>query len=180
MAQIYAAIHVFCEAFESRRSTLKFVAWRRCRQTVWTRVVEQRSARRAIAFDKCFVYAVLLGFCSLARAHSFNGEWNWDAAPSSRNFSLHIIQKGRMLRGQYCAVARNGNRIDCDDKANENIAGKVDVSGQTAKIKFSSFFGAVGGIAVLKLKGNELSWTIIDDPVGGEFYAPSAAVLSQI
>ncbi|TDN69139.1 hypothetical protein [Paraburkholderia sp. BL10I2N1] len=114
-----------------------------------------------------------------AFSHSFNGEWDWRDAPISRTFSVDLKQHGRKLRGQYCAVAQNGNRVDCDDEENSNIEGDIDAAGQSATVSFSSFFGAKNGKAKIKMSDGRLIWHIIKNPTGGEFYAPSDAILDR-
>lgn len=124
--------------------------------------------------------ALIFFFHSMsAFSHSFNGEWDWNDAPSSRTFSVSIKQDGRKLHGQYCAVAQNGNRTDCDDEENPNIDGSIDATGQSAIVTFSSFFNAKNGKAELRMRDGHLSWHIIKKPTGGEFYAPRDAVLDK-
>lgn len=121
---------------------------------------------------------ILASVASLVYAKPFTGQWDWDEAPSSRAFSLKLIQNGTILSGQYCAVAGNGNRVDCDDEEIQNITGSIDNSGKSAAIDFYSFFDARGGKASLSLKNNHLVWLIIKNPQG-EFYAPQKAILMR-
>jgi hypothetical protein len=126
----------------------------------------------------CFLLpCTLAGGASLSGA--FSGEWDWNDAPESRTFSLKIEQQGNRIKGQYCAVSQNGNKIDCDDEDNQNINGATDVAGTSAVVEFSSFFGATKGRAMLKISNGRLSWRILKNPTGGEFYAPMAAVLDR-
>ncbi|MEM5293752.1 hypothetical protein VSR82_05350 [Burkholderia sp. JPY481] len=127
---------------------------------------------------------VTLGFIVLicnacAFADSFSGLWDWNDAPGPSTFSIKLKEQGRVLRGQYCAVAQNGNKIDCDDEQNANIEGHVDAAGQSAVVRFSSFFGAKSGKAQLKIDDGRLVWHIIKKPVEGEVYAPKHAVLDR-
>jgi hypothetical protein len=115
-----------------------------------------------------------------ASAQSLTGKWDWSDAPNSRTFSIEIKQWGKKIEGQYCAVAQNGNRVDCDDERNPNIKGMIDGAGRPATVEFSSFFGAQDGKATLTLEKNRLIWHVIKIPVGGEFYAPNDAVLDRI
>lgn len=108
----------------------------------------------------------------------FLGEWDWNDAPSTTTFSIDIKQHGNELIGQYCAVAQNGNKIDCDDEENPNIDGVVDSAGKSAIVSFSSFFGAKNGRATIKISGGHLIWHIVKKPSEGEFYAPKDAILT--
>jgi len=114
-----------------------------------------------------------------AHASSFDGVWEWNAAPSTKTFSIELKQHGRIVQGQYCAVAQNGNRTDCDDEENLNIKGTIDRAGQSATVHFSSFFGAENGKAQIKIQNDHLFWHIKKNPDNGEFYAPSDAVLDR-
>lgn len=107
----------------------------------------------------------------------FAGEWDWKDSPSTMTFSIDIKQQGKRLQGQYCAVAQNGNKTDCDDESNPNIDGLIDDSGKSAIVNFSSFFGAKNGRAALKMSDGHLIWHILKNPIEGEFYAPKDAIL---
>lgn len=130
----------------------------------------------AIRFGCIFI---AISQCNYAFSHAFDGEWEWGNAPSSRTFFIDIKQTGNRLRGQYCAVARNGNRTDCDDDHNPNLRGYVEASGQSAIVIFSSFFGAKNGRAELKIQDDKLIWRIMKNPIDGEFYAPGVAILRK-
>jgi hypothetical protein len=127
-----------------------------------------------------FCYMFIAFFYSVnAFADSFSGAWDWNVAPSTSTFSIKLKQQGGGLRGQYCAVAQNGNKIDCDDEENPNIEGNVDATGQSATVRFSSFFGAKSGKAQVTMRDGHLVWHVIRKPIGGEFYAPKNAVLDR-
>ncbi|WP_156437143.1 hypothetical protein [Burkholderia sp. RF2-non_BP3] len=108
---------------------------------------------------------------------SFSGEWDWVDAPDTMTFSIDLTQNGTKLYGQYCAVAQNGNKVDCDGKADANINGIVDIAGRSAIVNFSSFFGARNGKASLNISNGRLVWHIVKIPADGEFYAPKKAIL---
>jgi hypothetical protein len=107
----------------------------------------------------------------------FSGEWVLVSAPKSSEFSIKLRQTGRDLRGQYCAIVQNGNRIDCDDEENPNIYGVTNSSGAAAIVEFSSFFGATKGKSQLKIVKGQLVWHVESAPSGGAYYAPRDAVL---
>jgi len=126
----------------------------------------------------CFLFVAVF-LSGGASAHSFSGEWVWNNSPAARTFSIEIKQQGGELQGQYCAVAQNGSRVDCDDEVNQNIGGNVDSNGVSATVRFSSFFGAKNGEARIEVNGDHLHWHIIKNPDGGEFYSPRDAVLDR-
>lgn len=125
----------------------------------------------------CVVAAISLSGCA-SPADPFSGEWDWNNAPNAMTFSIDLKQQGGKLQGQYCAVAQNGNKTDCDDEKNPNIYGIVDSTGKSAIVNFSSFFGAQNGKAMLKVTDGHLVWHIMKAPNGGEFYAPKDAILA--
>jgi hypothetical protein len=111
---------------------------------------------------------------------AFTGAWDWTVSPQSMTFSVVLRQHGKEISGQYCAVAQNGNRVDCDDEGNTNIHGTVDATAKSAVVDFSSFFGAERGRALLKIDNHgRLIWKVINSPIGGDFYAPKDAVLDR-
>jgi hypothetical protein len=121
---------------------------------------------------------LLIGHANAASStQTFTGMWTWNKAPSSESFSLDLKQTGKQLEGQYCAVARNGNRVDCDDERNPNLNGTLTASGDAVIVRFSSFFGAKGGRAELRKNSGHLIWHILEAPHGGEFWAPKDAIL---
>ncbi|NIE55017.1 MULTISPECIES: hypothetical protein [unclassified Burkholderia] len=128
-------------------------------------------------FFGCMFAAISMSGCA-SPADQLSGEWDWDNAPSTMTFSIDLKQQGGKLKGQYCAVAQNGKKTDCDDESNPNIYGIVDGVGKSAVVNFSSFFGAKNGKATLKIIDGHLVWHIIKSPFGGEFYAPKDAVLT--
>ncbi|MGU7839183.1 hypothetical protein ACV22V_06900 [Burkholderia sp. AW33-5] len=108
----------------------------------------------------------------------FVGEWGWNNSPDTMTFSIEIKQQGKNLQGQYCAVAQNGRKMDCDDATNPNIDGVIDGTAKSANVIFSSFFGAKNGKAVMKISDGHLIWHIVRNPSEGEFYAPKNAILA--
>jgi hypothetical protein len=113
------------------------------------------------------------------KVQRFSGTWEWEDAPQARSFSIKLRQHGQRLFGQYCAVAQGGNRIDCDNGGDRNIRGIVNADGVQAMARFSSFFGAKDGAAIISLSGDKIKWRIIKDPVGGDFFAPHEAVMMR-
>jgi hypothetical protein len=131
----------------------------------------------------CAILGVVLGSEAYAESSSrpwnWTGTWDWNAAPSTATFSISITQHDGKLTGQYCAVALNGNKIDCSDKLDApNIKFISNKNGRVV-VEFSSFFDAKNGLAELNMKDGHLIWHVIKDPMGGEFFAPHDAVLDR-
>lgn len=144
----------------------------------WCRKTCANRHRRRLTIAGCLLLASA-NSSGESPKQTFSGSWDWADSPQSRNFSIILKQQRSKLSGQYCAVAENGNRIDCDDDEHPNIHGSVDAEAMTASVGFSSFFGAENGRALLKIDGGRLIWKIIKDPIGGDFYAPKNAVLKR-
>ncbi|MEG3128747.1 hypothetical protein SC171_13545 [Pantoea cypripedii] len=118
---------------------------------------------------------------SLYASGDFSGQWsgaenNKDGTVYS-TLTLKIKQSGDNLVGRYCYVTRNGNRIDCPDDNVSNMKGVV--KDDKATVEFDSSFGGKGGVAELVLEKNDLTWHLISDPKGGDFYAPEAYQLTR-
>jgi len=111
----------------------------------------------------------------------FSGDW-W-AEGDGWSFNLALEQEGNKLKGRYCAVAQNGNRIDCDpDK--DNIRG--DVKGSESEVAFDSYYGeGMGkrggnvGKAKISIRGNKLEWIVIESPKNTYYYCPNKAILEK-
>ncbi|WP_193101075.1 hypothetical protein [Burkholderia sp. Z1] len=108
---------------------------------------------------------------------SFVGEWGWSNSSGTMTFSIDLKKQGDRLYGQYCAIAQNGNKIDCDDEENKNIDGIIGGDGKSAFVNFYSFFGAKNGNAFLRMVNGRLIWHVVRNPIEGEFYAPKNAIL---
>jgi len=114
--------------------------------------------------------------CSIAT--KFSQDWESEVTQSNgelSTFSLHIEINGNNVTGRYCAIYRNGNKIDCSTIEENNIFGKIENNLMT--VSFNSFFNAKSGIASISLKDDNLTWKITKAPQGGEFYAPKNAIL---
>ncbi|WP_425494529.1 DUF4087 domain-containing protein [Lysobacter auxotrophicus] len=135
---------------------------------------------------KRFAFALLLSMPQWCLAGDlpdrFSGDWvevtQGDSAGETpySTFELHLIAKDKRLMGSYCYVTRHGAKIDCDP-AESNLSGVVSTDGKTASVKFSSTFGATGGVALLSRNGEQLSWKLLTVPTGGAFYGPRMASL---
>jgi hypothetical protein len=108
----------------------------------------------------------------------FDGEWG-SAVASNGTFSISLRQTVSRIIGQYCAIAKNGNKIDCDPENNPNITGVVNGHSGVASLTFSSFFGATTGKATIVRGNGQLIWHVVEAPQGGESYAPLNAILQR-
>jgi hypothetical protein len=113
-----------------------------------------------------------------ANAKIFDGEWE-KSNVASGTFSMSLRQTGSRITGQYCAIAKNGNKIDCDPANNPNITGVVNDGSSVASLTFSSFFGATTGKATIARRNGQLIWHVVQVPQGGESYAPLNAILQR-
>lgn len=106
-------------------------------------------------------FMVIAKVCNAsATMKSLSGTWDWADSPESRAFSIDLKQHGSQISRQYCAVAQNGRKTDCDDEKNPNLHGALDRTGQSAVVGFTSFFGAENGKAVMRIIEGRLIWHI--------------------
>ncbi len=137
-------------------------------------------------FSQCFrliclfFVSCLLSFPVLA-AQLFSGQWSaesdsQDGTPLS-TLSLNLVQQGQNLTGTYCYVTQRGARIDCPEQGVENLHGIVN--SESATVVFDSSFGGEKGKAELTLNDGKLSWSLLAEPQGGEFYAPKTYQLDK-
>lgn len=107
---------------------------------------------------------------------NISGEWFYEVNSAdnklmNRTFQINIVVTDGILSGQYCAIARNGNKIDCSDDEINNLTGEI--AGGKYKVNFSSFFGGKNGEAEITiLNENSINWKIVKNVEGGECYAP--------
>jgi len=131
---------------------------------------------------------IALSACAATRADpgpsELAGSWEEETLrPSSElPFSVLTVElrvSGQKIAGSYCFVTRFGRKIDCDPEGGDNLAGMLNPDG-SANVSFDSSFGATGGKAVLKPRGDELEWTTVEPPTGGDFFGPESALLQRI
>ena len=114
---------------------------------------------------------------------NITGEWFYELNSSenellNRTFQINIIVKDGILKGQYCAIAKNGNKIDCSDDEINNLSGEI--TGDKIKVKFFSFFGGKNGEAKISiLNENSINWKITKPVEDGESYAPKYCRLTK-
>ncbi len=109
----------------------------------------------------------------------FNGTWNYEFNSEenellNKTFELKLMTTKDNITGQYCAVAKGGRKIDCNDKIVYNIKGKI--KNHVAYVDFKGFFDLKSkGKAKLYFNRENLIWEIIS--VEGEVFAPKKATL---
>lgn len=114
---------------------------------------------------------------------AFSGKWNRvadnkDTGTPYADFTIYLKINKNVVEGQYCYITHNGSKIDCDNKKNPNIKGNLTKDNHL-NVKFSSFFGATGGVANIYRNGDQIVWKVIKKPVGGDFYGPMSSTLSK-
>ena len=128
----------------------------------------------------------LLTLTALAISHAafagslFDGKWSGEEKNEDglSQLTLVINQNNETLTGSYCFITRDGARIDCPDDGTKNLHGSV--KGNLATIAFDSAFGGKNGRATLQLVENKITWSLIQPPVNGEYYAPQAFTMKKI
>lgn len=111
----------------------------------------------------------------------FSGTWNYEFNSDendllNRTFELKLINQKDIIKGQYCAVAKGGRKIDCNDKQIFNISGVL--INEIAYVDFTGFFDKKAkGKAKIYFEGENLVWEIIN--VEGEIAAPKKAILKK-
>jgi hypothetical protein len=115
---------------------------------------------------------------ALAKELPFSGNWSaietidGQSKPCS-TFTISLSEDGsENVRGTYCFITRNGNRIDCSPDNEVNINGHAEHGKNTATVNFNSFFGATGGMAKITLNDDWLIWDVAEPPKGGDYYGP--------
>lgn len=91
----------------------------------------------------------------------YSGEWTWEENSDNSTFSISLKTKSNgEIEGFYCAVARNGNKIDCSPKNELNIK-IIQKQKNGYLVSFYSFFMAKGGEAEINIVNNKLHWKVI-------------------
>ncbi|WP_395076121.1 hypothetical protein [Flavobacterium sp.] len=112
---------------------------------------------------------------------NFSGTWNYEFNSDenellNKTFELNLVQNKDIIKGQYCAVAKGGRKIDCNDNKAFNITGKI--KDQIAYVDFIGFYDPKSnGKAKLYLDNGNLVWEILS--VKGEVYAPKKVILKN-
>lgn len=130
-----------------------------------------KAEKRLLRFEK-----------SIQEISNLQGSWWFENKDST--FELKLKQQGNKIFGRYCAIAQNGNKIDCDPQNEEedNIVGTI--KDNVAVVMFKSYYGEgmskVGmnvGKARIIYKGDSLEWIVMQAPKNDYFYCPDKATL---
>lgn len=115
---------------------------------------------------------------SLIDTNVFVGNWIVESSFNKNDdtFSLHLFKnKNGLLEGYYCAITKNGSKIDCTSDKEINIR-TIKNENNFVIVLFESFFGAKNGEAKITLENDKIHWEILKNPTG-EFYCPNNAYL---
>ncbi len=129
--------------------------------------------------------AALVSISAFAADRNFSGRWVFKeiVAGESKPYSTFTVtideDRAGNVRGRYCFITRNGNRIDCSPDNELNISGRISGDKNKAIVRFDSFFGALGGVAEITMTNNRLLWSVIEQPKGGDYYGPIHAELRR-
>ena len=86
------------------------------------------------------------------------GKWEFENnSENNDTFSITLLKNNEgLIEGFYCAIARNGGKIDCspDDERNIKEIRKIE---NGYLVSFSSFFSGQNGEAEITLENNLLS-----------------------
>lgn len=135
-----------------------------------------------------FAACIVLSACTATRADpvppGLAGSWEEETLRPGSEVPYSVLTvdlrvSGPNLTGSYCFVTRFGRKIDCDPEGGDNLDGVIHPDG-SATVSFESSFGATGGKAVLRPRGDKLEWTTVERPTDGDFYGPESALLQRI
>jgi hypothetical protein len=112
--------------------------------------------------------------------HDISGEWYWST--EEREFTLYINQRGDSILGTYCAIAQNGNRVDCDDVNNPTyciVQGRFH--GDSAILLYNSAYSdeAERDTAIIKYNSKDSSLLWRTEKRNILSYVPMQAILKR-
>ena len=118
----------------------------------------------------------------LIGGENFTGRWQWEVENheelGNAFFTLNLVQDGDQIKGDYCAVALGGGRIDCGSKDDPcKVMGAV--TGNTAELKFFSCYASNYGRAEIGRVDDNLSWNVTKTPEGSGYWCPDKAELAR-
>jgi hypothetical protein len=110
--------------------------------------------------------------------YNLTGDWHWENSTST--FSLNLRQLGDTIKGHYCAVANNGNRVDCYTNESDDCVLSGRLTDNKAKVNFKScYIGATGQATITyNSEKDQLVWTL--GAVTSDVFAPDSVVLTRI
>ena len=123
---------------------------------------------------------LLLVCIQLGHAQDYSGTWIWNHNGKHQS-ELRLEQVSpEEIRGSYCSVFFEGNKIDCPSSSEErNIRlKKISKNRYQGSIK-SNFSGSTGIIMIRFRKRNSIKLIILDAPKA-EYYLPLKAVFTKV
>lgn len=128
-------------------------------------------------YKKTLIGLVLFyAFLTCSGQTYFSGVWHWSA--SGATFTLNLIQKNDSLSGYHCAVAQNGNRIDCQPNHETTIQGMI--LRDSAIVTFKSLYSRKYGTAIIrKTESGSLFWKI-SIPPSDQYFLPDSVILTRL
>lgn len=112
---------------------------------------------------------------------AFNGKWNYSFESNenellNRTFELELIVNDNSIKGSYCAVAKGGRKIDCNDKKVFNLTGKI--KNNIATVNFFGFYDSKSkGVAKIYFSEGKLIWELVS--IEGETAAPKKVEMTK-
>ena len=94
-------------------------------------------------FDSC--YAQNNKKIKTTTTFDLTGNWSW--ATKNSTFDLTLNQSNNCVTGNYCAVANNGNKIDCYVNKNDSCSLYGCLSNNKANLVFTSCYVGAKGLA---------------------------------
>ncbi|MFZ4835074.1 hypothetical protein [Rouxiella sp. Mn2063] len=128
-----------------------------------------------------FVMILFVSFFSQAKS-LFIGEWANNSHPEKPNdisMKIWLTEDKGLVKGRYCLIYENGNRIDCSNDNAENIHGVLNRQG-IALLNFDSWFGEKHGKAEFSVNGDYAHWHLLSPPVNSDHYFPKDIELKKI
>ena len=106
----------------------------------------------------------------------FEGAWTLRDKEMEDSFTVTIVKKEDLYYGYYTAVTRDGSRIDAVTLEDDPSFTFPVSSGEEILIEFTTGYSGETGTVKLALKGDHLSWNVIQPPAG-DYYFPLKAEL---
>lgn len=123
---------------------------------------------------------LLLVCIQLGHAQDYSGTWIWNSDQKHQSeLSLQYVSPDQ-IRGTYCSVFFDGDKIDCASSSKEqNITlEKISRNVYMGTIK-SSYSGSDGIIKIRFKKRNRIKMMILEPPKG-EYYLPKKGVFTRV
>jgi hypothetical protein len=107
------------------------------------------------------------------------GKWKWVDESQTQSFDMQIKQDGNQLVGNYCDIARNGNKIDCSEDEDHVSFTFPVTNANKFDFTFLSEFASGKGDAEITYDGTYITWHVTKEPLK-EYYCPKDAKLKRV